>query len=132
MNEYYCKVNEGNPLPRLAKLLETEDDFLSWVIDYAHLKGWLIAHFRPAMVIKAGKISYRTAVSADGKGFPDLVLARETPGGFTDIIFVELKSAKGKLKDEQKMWLELLSKNPTTQCFVWRPSDRAEVEEILK
>ena len=42
----------GNPLPRLAELLETEDEFQSWVIDYAHLHHWTVAHFRPAMVIK--------------------------------------------------------------------------------
>ena len=100
------------------------------MIDIAHLYHWKVAHFRGAWS-KDGK-RYTTPVQADGKGWPDLCLAREMPDGSCDIIFAELKSQIGKLSPEQKGWMEILSKNPATQCFVWKPSDRDEIKEILK
>lgn len=113
----------GNPLPRLARALESqanrhrskqEEEFLGKLITLAHLHHWLVAHFRPARTEKG----WRTAVSADGAGWPDLVLVRAS-----DIYFVEVKSQKGKLTSNQEMWLTTLDKNPTVRCFVWRPSD---------
>ena len=53
------------------------------VLNLARLTGWRSAHFRPAQN-QRGK--WRTAVSGDGAGFPDLVLAREDR-----LLFVELK-----------------------------------------
>ena len=120
-------INQANPLPVLAELLMNENDFMSWVIEYAHLKRWLVQHTRPAWSAKG----YRTPIQGD-KGFFDLVLARLTPMGFADIYFVELKSQKGRLSVEQKAWLEALDKNPTVRCFVWKPSDRSEITELLE
>ena len=105
---------------------ESENDFLSWVIDLAHVRKWAIAHFRPAMVVKNDEITYRTAVSGDGKGFPDCVLARGNR-----LIFAELKSDKGKLSPEQDMWLKLLSESKA-EVYVWKPSDRETIEGILE
>ena len=115
-------------------LTMSEADLLESVIDLAHVFGWTVAHFRPARVMKNGIETWRTPVEADGKGFPDLVLARETPNGFADIIFAELKSERGKLTIEQKMWLQLLGKNPAVRCFVWPPSNwlLGEIEKVLK
>ena len=50
----------------------TESELLSVVLETAALFGWRTAHFRPAMTTHG----WRTAVSGDGKGFPDLVLVR--------------------------------------------------------
>lgn len=58
-------------------------------------------------------------------GWPDLVLCRPP-----QIIFVELKSAKGKLTDAQKEWLERL-RLCGLSTFVWRPADEREVFCIL-
>jgi len=67
-----------------------------------------------------------TPVQADGVGFPDLCLVREQR-----IIFAELKSAKGKVSDEQFIWLENLGKTKA-EVYIWRPVDREEIEEILR
>lgn len=115
---------------------ETEEQFMSWVIEFAHLHGWLAAHFRPARIVKDGTVSYRTAVSADGSGFPDLVLVRAKHKGFgnqvTEIIFAEIKSETGKLTSEQKEWRDILDDGLRDYWYLWRPSDRAKIEEILR
>lgn len=80
------------------------------VIDTAHTFGWLVAHFRPARTEKG----WRTPVAADGKGFPDLVLVRDR------ILFVELKSEKGRLSPDQALWQEWLTEGDGDHR-VWRP-----------
>ena len=135
-NPDLARVNRrGNPLPAPAEVIEQkkqrsheEDELLGRIIEVAHLNHWLVAHFRPAM-LKDG--TYRTAVSADGKGFPDLVLVRELPGQpLNDILFVELKSSKGKLSIEQTLWRMMLEKS---LCEYWliRPEKEHEFYERL-
>jgi hypothetical protein len=96
----------------MAAAQMTEQELLDNVIELGHLFGWRIAHFRPAMT----KHGWRTAVSADGAGWPDLTLVRGDR-----IIFVELKSAKGRLSDEQQIWLDALMHVGKVCC--WRPVD---------
>ena len=102
------------------KLLETEEDFKSWVIDCAHLFGWRLAHFRPGMTQKG----WRTPVEADGGGYPDLTLVRER------VIWAEIKSEKGKLSQGQQEWLDTL-KAAGQEVYIWRPGDRDRIQEIL-
>lgn len=99
----------------------TERELQSAVIECARLLGWRVAHFRPAETSKG----WRTPVEADGAGFPDLVMARRGR-----LLFVELKSEKGKLRPEQVAWLDAL--NPL--AFVWRPADwlSGTVEHVLR
>ncbi len=92
----------------------TEKELQQAVIQTAHIYGWIVAHFRPAMNARG---DWRTAVAADGKGFPDLTLVHDERG----LAFVEMKSVKGRLSPEQKMWLEKLS--PHADTMVWRPAD---------
>ncbi len=101
----------------------SEIDFQKQVIDYAHLKGWRVAHFRGAWS-KDGK-RYVTPVGADGKGFPDLVLVRKG-----ELLFAELKSQNGKLSAEQETWRFAL--DTAALCVVRRPSDWSQIEKILK
>ncbi len=98
----------------------TEDDFQKIVIDMAHLYGWIVAHFRPARVIRGGKGTWETPVAADGKGFPDLVLAKAGR-----VLFRELQTDKGKASDEQRKWLK------ATGGKVWRPKHLDLIKEIL-
>ena len=91
----------------------SEDVFLSIVLRAAKLNGWKVAHFRPAKTSKG----WRTPVQGDGKGFPDLVLARKG-----SVIFAELKSEKGELTHEQKEWHEVLSYGDN-EAYIWRPRD---------
>ena len=60
-------------------------------------------------------------------GFPDLVLCRPPR-----LLFVELKSEKGKLTAEQERWLALLAEVPGVETKVWRPSDLLDAIEYLK
>lgn len=60
-------------------------------------------------------------------GFPDLVLVRPPR-----LLFVELKSEKGKLTVEQQRWLDVLSEVPGVECYVWRPDDLQEALECLR
>lgn len=62
-----------------------------------------------------------------GKGFPDWAFAR--PPRF---LVVELKSQKGRLTADQKMWGEILTACPGIEYYCWRPSDRDEILEVLK
>ncbi len=97
-------------------LSATEAEFQTLVIDYAHLMGWRVAHFRPAQS-RSGKWS--TAMQGD-PGFPDLVLARDGV-----VILAELKSEKGQLSASQLQW------SIVADALVWRPSDWPEIQKIL-
>ena len=111
-----------------------ERDFLATIIEYAQLRRWMVAHFRPAMtsrIDRSGKPVWVTPVQADGKGFPDLVLARDG-----QLLFIEAKAEKGKPSEDQLKWFRELSKvaysSPRVGVHVWRPSDWASIEKILE
>lgn len=89
----------------------SEKELMEAVIELAQLRGWLVAHFRPAR----SEQGWRTPVSADGKGFPDLVMIRETR-----LIAAELKSDTGKVTPEQQVWLDAFGR-ATTEAYTWRP-----------
>lgn len=101
-----------------------ERDLQAAVIELAQLLGWKVAHFRPAMT-KSG--NWVTPVAADAKGFPDLVLCRNS------VLFVELKALKGKLTREQADWgAALLYANAA--WLEWNPADwySGEIERVLR
>ena len=102
---------------------ESERDFQQKVVDYAHLTGWKVAHFRPAYTEKG----WRTPVAADGKGFVDLVLAKVG----REVIYAELKTNRGKLTREQGDWKFILSQCPGVEYKIWRPRDWEQIEKIL-
>jgi VRR-NUC domain-containing protein len=90
----------------------TEQQLQNAVIDLARQLGWKVAHFRPAQT----KHGWRTPVQADGRGFPDLILARDR------LIAAELKTDTGRLTDHQEAWLTTLEHAGVTTA-VWRPAD---------
>lgn len=100
---------------------ETEADFQSWVADTAMLMGWMIYHARPGQD-RRGK--WVTPLMGQ-PGFPDLVLARGRR-----LIFAELKSEDGDVTIEQSSWLAVLDAGPA-EAYLWRPSDRRKIMEIL-
>jgi hypothetical protein len=91
---------------------ETEAGFTAAVIDFAHVLGWTVAHFRPARTAHG----WRTPVQADGGGFPDLVLVRER------VVFAEVKAEQGRLAPAQRAWREHLEA-AGAEWHEWRPSD---------
>ena len=100
----------------------TEHDFQRGVIDLAHVLGWRVAHFRPALTRSSG---WRTPVAADGAGFPDLVLVRGDR-----LVVAELKSATGSGPDQQA-WLDAFAA-AGIDAYVWRPADLQSVAAVLR
>lgn len=93
----------------------SESDLQQRIIDRAKALGWLVYH------------TYDSRRST--AGFPDLVLARSE-----HVIFVEVKSEKGRLTQAQVEWLRALGiRDPLFEpgVYVWRPSDMAEIEKVL-
>jgi hypothetical protein len=92
----------------------SEDELLVDVIVIAHLAGWYVAHFRPALTARG----FRTAVAGDGAGFPDLVLVHPRHG----VIFAELKTERGTISAEQLAWQHRLQV-AGERAYIWRPHD---------
>lgn len=99
----------------------TEAAFQKRVIEYAMRCGWWVAHFPRAN--PEGR--WRTPVSANAKGYVDCTLVRGPA-----LIFAELKAEKGRLRPEQKVWIEKLMATGN-EVYVWRPSDWPEIERRL-
>lgn len=59
-------------------------------------------------------------------GFPDLVLVKPP-----HIIFAELKTDAGRLRPEQKSWLDDLDLCPGVETYMWRPKDFDQIVRIL-
>lgn len=100
----------------------TESEFLDQVLQLARLRGWRSAHFRPAKTIDG----WRTAVSGDGKGFPDLLLIRGEC-----VIVAELKVGNRKPTLEQIAWLAAF-KAAQIPAFLWTPENWPEIESVLQ
>lgn len=121
---------------RIKSMKLTEAEFTRQVIELAQHLGWRVAHFRPAQTSKG----WRTAVSGDGAGFPDLVMVRDGR-----LIFAELKVGKNKLSPQQDEWLRelqgvLFRRVPSgnhaggvnsVMAVEWRPDDWESIEYFL-
>lgn len=92
---------------------ESEAYFQAFVIALARRLGWA---------------SYHTFDSRHSQGgFPDLVLVR-----CQRLLFVELKSEKGKISPEQQTWIDMLAFVPGVEAYFWRPSQKLELADILR
>lgn len=113
--------------PRGRASDQTESEFQSAVIDLAQTFGWLVAHFRPARTAHG----WRTPVTADGAGFPDLVLVHPGthPGGGR-VLFRELKADRGKITAQQAAWLSMLDAAGADAC-VWQPWEWPRIVAVL-
>ena len=104
-----------NPVTSLDRLrLEslTEKQWQAWVIEAAHTFGWHVYHTYD---------SRRSHI-----GYPDLTLVRPP-----EVLFVELKTEKGRLSASQRVWSELLQACPGVDYYLWRPSDNEAVIQVL-
>ena len=99
---------------------EPEDIFQGKVIELAQMHRWTVLHIMPA---KLGD-RWVTAVSADGKGYPDLTLVRER------IVWMELKADGKYLEPDQKIWRDAILA-AGGEHHVLRPKDWDKLVEIL-
>jgi hypothetical protein len=101
-----------------------ERDFTRLAITVARALGWRVAHFRSAMM-RSGR--WATPVQGDGVGWPDLILVRGKR-----LLAVELKSQFGRLRPEQRDWLDALGAVPGATCAAIRPTAWAVFCELLE
>lgn len=96
----------------------SEKDFQRSVVDYAKLKGWIVFHDFDSR--------------RNSRGLPDLILCKPGRIGTGRLVMAELKSERGRLRPEQKMWVEALSSVLGVEIYVWRPRDMDEIIRILQ
>lgn len=96
------------PATPLADL--TEKEWSSQVYDLCRALSWRRYH------------TYRSTRSA--AGFPDETLVRDR------IVFLELKTEKGKLSDAQREWLTAIVK-AGGEAYVARPHDLQQLAQVL-
>jgi hypothetical protein len=102
----------------LLEALEDEKSFQRWLTDLATLNGWRCWH---------DNFSLR-----NDAGFLDLFLVRGNR-----LIIAELKTMRGQVRPEQREWLAALhtvadASGGAVSVYLWRPSNRAEIEEVLR
>lgn len=101
----------------------SEAQLQSAVIELATLLGWRLVHFRPA-IDRSGR--WTTPMQGDA-GWPDLVLCRPPR-----LVFLELKSTKGRVTTDQTKWLVALQASGA-ECAVVRPEHwrSGSLEQLL-
>lgn len=104
-------ITKGGP-KRIKPAWIPEKDLLEQVRTLAKYNGWLTYHTHNSTRSEAG--------------FPDLVLVRPPT-----CLVVELKSAKGKLTEDQRVWMEALEASGI-DVRLWRPSDMDEIVTVLR
>lgn len=98
--------------PSPAMLTMSERQWQECVLQLAGLRRW--KHFHA--------YSNRRSPS----GWPDLCLVRGPR-----LIFAELKTSTGRVRPEQRVWLDALALVPSAECYVWRPSSWSQVQAVL-
>ena len=89
----------------------TEADLQRAIIDAAELHGWRVFHVADVR---------RQLRSHTSVGYPDLTLVHPRAAR---LAFIELKSDRGTLSDEQAAWMAALELSASCDVFLWRPSD---------
>lgn len=99
-----------------------EKAFTTQVVTLARFYGWRVFHPLPAMTARG-----RWVTATQGHtGWPDLAIAHPTHG----FLVAELKTAKGRLTDAQRAWLDTLTA-AGVECHIWRPADLTDIATRL-
>ena len=91
---------------------ESEAGFQAAILELASLRGWRSFHDQDSR--------------RSQPGFPDLCLVR---GG--RVLFAELKTERGQLRQEQREWLAMLGMCSGIETYLWRPSSWRQIETVL-
>jgi hypothetical protein len=94
-------------------MIATEADLQDVVMDAARLAGWLVFHDHDSRRNPAG--------------LPDLVLVKPPR-----VVFLELKTATGRVRAEQQTWLDALAGCDTVASALVRPDDIPTVLDYLE
>ena len=92
-------------------LKQSEREFQAQLIKVVEMLGGLVYH------------TYDSRRSA--KGYPDLTILTLD----RRVIFAELKNDRGRLTEDQRVWLEAL---PDHQAYLWRPDDFDDAVRIIQ
>lgn len=93
-------------------LAKSEAEFQAEVVELAEAQGWRCYHTFDSR--------------RSDPGFPDLVLVRGVV-----LVFLEIKSAKGRVEPEQKGWIGDLKRVKIVDADIVRPSDWDQIVAIL-
>lgn len=98
------------------------------VVDLAETLGYYVHHCRPAMNRQG---QWSTPIQGD-PGYPDLTLAHLSGA----VVFLELKSAKGRMSPAQTRWAERLEQTDrvsggVVRYALVRPTDLQRVANLL-
>ena len=105
----------GERIPDASEAMFQKD-----VIRLANMYEWLVHHVRPGR--------YGEFYKTDGlPGMPDLVLISLRNRG---VIFAELKTARGRLNENQLIVGKALMQNGA-EYYVWRPGDMQDIADRL-
>ena len=107
---------------RVATCAISEAAWQEQVTQLAGLLGWQFLHVRRT-IGRHGQWTTATSVT----GFPDLLLWHESQ---VRVVAAELKSERGRLTAAQRAVLRSLEL-AGLETYVWRPSQLAEVQQIL-
>lgn len=125
----------GDPLPTGRRLKPiSEKAFQTQVCQLGTRCGWKWWHFHDSR----RQVGSKLVGDKDAAGFPDLVMCHPSRG----VVFVELKSADGRVAAEQRAALEHLAvaamamaangaATAKTRVHLWRPEDWPVVQELL-
>lgn len=102
----------------------SEAQFQRAVVDAARTLGWTV-HFVPDALYRRSFTNKNTrfnALDLGDRGFPDLLMVRETR-----IVYRELKVGRNKLSEYQKVWRDMLQA-AGADWAEWRPE---QMDDIL-
>jgi len=91
----------------------TEAEFQAAILEMAQRLGWLCYHVYDS----------RRSVP----GFPDIVAVHPVHG----VVFLELKTVKGRVRPEQKRWVDMLN-TAGQRAYIVRPTDIDFLEAMFR
>jgi hypothetical protein len=111
---------------------QSEADYQAAVLELLGILGWRCVHHHPLRT----KHGWRTGVQGPGcAGWPDVVAVKTRPelGGRHRMLAAELKSRRGRVEPDQRVWLDLLAA-AGVETFIWRAGVDSvqQIAEVLR